>query len=238
MHAGCARSRRVENGCRGRDLEVAEPWCCEPGSTDGPEAPGGITVCCLPDGESTRGSRCADGRLPGRRHGLEALMRWRPCITAAPASTSASARSPSARSRRDRAASPSGRRAASAPSRRDLLAPRRLARRARDHGGGDGVDRQLLEADLEPARGPLRAAARQRRPHQGRARSQDRRPGRRVDRRPASATACCGRASSRPAQIASCASSSATGRRSSASGHPRSTASPRCSRAPTSSSAR
>ena len=63
--------------------------------------------------------------------------------------------------------------------------PARAGRLARRRGGPPrrhGIHRRLLEADLAPARGPLRADAGQRRPHQAGPRAEDRRQGRRVDR--------------------------------------------------------
>jgi hypothetical protein len=64
MHAGRWPDHvggRIRPGGR---VKIVEPWCCEPALTDGPEAPGGINICCLPSRESTRGSRCAYRRLP------------------------------------------------------------------------------------------------------------------------------------------------------------------------------
>jgi len=132
---------------------------------------------------STRGSCCDDGRLPDRRQGQEV---GRDGHRASPLCRhrhrQADAHGVCDHDRRSRCtgeADPHLRHGDERPAR-----ARRLARRGRGHGRGDGVDRQLLEADLEPARGPVRAAPRQRCASQGRARSQDRRPRRRVDRGP------------------------------------------------------
>ena len=74
--------------------------------------------------------------------------------------------------------------------------------------------RQLLEADLEPARGTASSCSWSTPRHlKAGARPQDRRHGRRVDRGPVPPRPAPGRASSRPVPSASCASSSATGRR-------------------------
>lgn len=56
--------RKIRAGGR---MKVGEPWCCEPVLTDGPGALGGITVCCLPSWESTRGSCCQRWAPPERR---------------------------------------------------------------------------------------------------------------------------------------------------------------------------
>ncbi len=77
--------------------------------------------------------------------------------------------------------------AASAPRRRELLDAGRLAGRARLHPRGDGGHGRVLEAGVARAEGRLRAGAGQRRAHPQRARSQDRRQRRDVDRRPARA---------------------------------------------------
>jgi hypothetical protein len=58
----------------------------------------------------------------------------------------------------------------------------RLVGSGRRDPPGHGIDRGLLEADLEPAGGPLRNLVGQRPAHQARAGAQDRRPGQRMDR--------------------------------------------------------
>ena len=75
----------------------------------------------------------------------------------------------------------------------------RLAGRVQRDPRGDGIDRRLLEADLEPARGAVRVAAGQCPAHQAGAWPQDRRQGLRVVGRPAAARLAARQLRARPA---------------------------------------